>query len=315
MFTDFRIKFNRFWRKNKYLILIIIVVWAIIIAVNYFLASLKKEQGPQTSYNPHTSVMDSSSKVPTKQQESIENAIDKFIRLCNEKNYEEAYALLSQECKDYMYTTKDEFKEYVDGIFDTEKRYSIQNYSNIDNMYIYQVKIFDDILSTGLTNTVYSYTDERFTITHDSAGEVKLSVGKFIAKKDIKSVAEDDFLKIDIQSKLVTYDSEIYTIKITNRSDYVVVVADGEVNAEEVLLDLGGEYRSQINAISDIILYSGQSKTYNIEFTKFYDDGDTSKAIVFNAIRVLKSYNGQESATEEALENAVKKYSLKIKVY
>ena len=113
----------------------------------------------------------------------------------------------------------------------------------------------------------------------------------------------------------MTYDSEIYTIKITNRSDYVVVLADGEVDAEEVLLDLGGEYRSQINAITDMILYSGQSKTYDIEFTKFYDDGDTSQALVFNAIRVLDSYNGQLSATEEALENAIKKYSLKIKVY
>ena len=46
----------------------------------------------------------------------------------------------------------------------TRKEYVIQNYSNVKyggkSLYIYEVRYFDDIMATGLTNSEYHYTQE-----------------------------------------------------------------------------------------------------------------------------------------------------------
>ena len=43
------------------------------------------------------------------------------------------------------------FIEYVDSVYTSKKIYHIQNYSNVGNVYIYDVNILDDIMSTGTT--------------------------------------------------------------------------------------------------------------------------------------------------------------------
>ena len=122
-------------------------------------------------------------------------------------------------------------------------------------------------------------------------------------------------MKIDIKNKTVKYDSEVYHLKITNRSEYTVVIADNNIEAEEIVISLGSEYRNRAEAYLDpVILQPGESKEYDFTFTKFYDDGDTSQYMIFNAIRVMENYTGSAETAEEEIENAKTKYSLKIKI-
>ena len=314
-FTNLRIKIIKFFKKYKKLIFLLLVIYIIIFLINKYLGSIQEIKVPITTYEPHVSIMDSTSSVPSKLQEPIEEILENFITYCNNKDYENAYNLLSDECKKAVYPDVNSFKNYVDIHFKTKKLYSIQDYSNVDKLYIYQVKLYDDFLATGLTDSEFKYYDEKITIVTDENNDLKLLVGKFIEKKDIKNVAEDDYLKIDIRTKLVNYDSETYHVRITNRSEYTIVLADNNAGVEEIVISLGLEYRSRDDSqIEKVILQPGESKEYDFTFTKFYDDGDTSQYMIFNAIRVMENYTGSAETAEEEIENAKTKYILKIKI-
>ena len=314
-FTNLRIKIRNFFKKNKIIIMIAIGIWVLLFILNKYFENIKIEKVPLTTYDPHVSVMDSTSSVPKELQDPISNIIDEFITYCNNKEYDKAYNLLSEECRNNEYKNIADFKKYVNRRFPNKKLYCIQDYSNLNGKYIYQVKIYDDFLSTGLTDSEYKYYDEKITIEKDSNNELKLSVGKYIETTDVKSVAEDDYVKIDIKNKTVKYDSEVYHVKITNRSEYTVVIADNNIDAEEIVISLGSEYRNRAEAYLDpVILQPGESKEYDFTFTKFYDDGDTSQYMIFNAIRVMENYTGSAETAEEEIENAKTKYSLKIKI-
>ena len=308
--TDLRIKVRDFFKKHKRKIYIAFIILFLVIFVNSLLEPGKEVIKRITTYEPHVSIMDDNSSVPEKLQTPIEETIDKFINYCNKKEYGNAYDLLTEECKEVAYSTIDDFKKYVNVRFPNKKLYAIQNYSNLNKKYIYQIKIFDDYLASGLTNQEYSYYDEKITVVEEN-NEIKLSIGKFIEKVDIKNVAEDDYLKIDIKYKILNYDTETYHVKITNRSEYTAVIADNTVGFGEIILDLGKEYRNrEDNYLSNIILSPGEVQEYDLTFPKFYDDGDTSQNLVFNAIRIIRNYDG-DSLKEE---NSITKYSIKMKV-
>lgn len=314
-FTDLRIKIRNFFKKHKKKIYIGIIIFVIVFVINRYIGSIEKVPVRKTTYEPHVSVMDSTSKVPKKLQQPIVEILDKYIQYCNNKEYENAYELLSEDCKKGAYPDIKDFKTYINDIFPNKKLYSIQDYSNINGMYIYQIKIFDDFLATGLTDSEYKYYDEKITIVQEKNDELKLLVGKFLEKTDIKSIAEDDYLKIDIKTKTTTYNTETYHVKITNRSEYTAVLSDGNVGFEEIAINLGAEYRNRNDAdLQNVILKSGEAKEYDFTFTKFYDDGDTTQEIVFNAIRIMDNYTGSEETAQEEIDNAITKYSLRIKL-
>ena len=75
--------------------------------------------------NPDIKVTISDEKVAEKK----ELVIDQFIRYCNAKKINEAYDLLSDNCKKYVYPNKDIFeKNYVNKIYNTTKLYSKEKY-------------------------------------------------------------------------------------------------------------------------------------------------------------------------------------------
>ena len=306
-FLDLRLKVRNFFKKYKKLLIIIIIVWAIIIAINYFLKQLNENQKPTTTYEPNKAVMDDS-EVPKALQEPINNLIGEFVGYCNDKNYETAYSMIDADCKEISYPTIDSFKAYVDNIYTTKKIYNIQNFSNVDNNYIYNVRILDDIMATGTNGNGYLYYEEKFVLKDTNQG-LKLSIGGFIEKKDLNISTEDEYLKIEIPYKIVEYDTETYVVKITNRTQNPIVLLDDSIS-NEIELSLGTQKRNMQNSSDNLIMVNArESKTVKLYFTKFVDDGNIPEKLIFNAVRVLQSYSGNEQNT---VDNAIDKYSLNI---
>lgn len=306
-FLDLRLKVRNFFKKYKKLLIIIIIVWAIIIAINYFLKQLNENQKPTTTYEPNKAVMDDS-EVPKALQEPINNLIGEFVGYCNDKNYETAYSMIDADCKEISYPTIDSFKAYVDNIYTTKKIYNIQNFSNVDNNYIYNVRILDDIIATGTNGNGYLYYEEKFVLKDTDQG-LKLSIGGFIEKKDLNISTEDEYLKIEIPYKIVEYDTETYVVKITNRTQNPIVLLDDSIS-NEIELSLGTQKRNMQNSSDNLIMVNArESKTVKLYFTKFVDDGNIPEKLIFNAVRVLQSYSGNEQNT---VDNAIDKYSLNI---
>ena len=310
--TDFRIKMIKFFRRNRKKILIGLIVWLVIVILNNILKNQpEKLPSPSTTYTPHVSVMDNTKEVPEKYQEPIQSLIDTYFNYCNNGNYEAAYNLITKECKEKNYPTIEQFKGYINEVFEGKKKiYNIQNYSIVDNKYIYNVRILDDILATGTTEGYYYYEEKFILIEED--GKIKLSIAEYIGDEQCNIVAEDDNMIIKVTNKSVDYESIIYTVTITNKTNNYIVVSDN-TSANEILLDIGVDKRNVSNMnLAYLFVNPNSSTTCDLKFTKFYDENVVPRKIVFNNIRVLQNYDWKSGTTEENLNNAIKLYGLEI---
>lgn len=324
MYTDLRLKLIHFVRRHKKVIFIVFLIWLVIFIINQYLKSYNPPVAPETTYTPQRSVMNPSSQVPKTVHTKVEENIEKYIEYCNDGNYQRAFMMISEDCREYEFNNNIiAFQQYVLTKMPNPKKHSVQNYSNYDGMYIYQVKYTDDFLATGLTNQEYSYAEEKISFQVEKDGTLQMSVGNFIRATGMKSVIENDYLKIDITEKIVRYSMESYKVKFTNRTDFTIVIADG-IEQEEVMIQLPQEYRARLNLDDDIILKPNESKELVLEFAKFVDTGDKSQSIVFNAIRVMEQYSGVSTyANEESygsnielikkeIDDAISKFSMQI---
>ncbi len=317
-FTELRLKFRRFFRANKRILFIIFVVWAIIFFINMIFTNMPEQYVPETTYEAHTSVISSSS-TPSAMEDPIEKMIDEYVACCNDGNYQKAFDMLSEDCKKYEFDNDIvKFMDHVLTKIPTPKIHAIQSYSkakhNDKTMYIYEVKYIDDILATGLTNQEYRYIQENMTFfKHEN--KIEMNVGNYMYHEDVKSISENDYLKIDVIDRKVNYSTEVYEVKFTNRSNYTVVVADGE-EIDEVVLNLNKETR-QSAELDNIVLKAKESLVLELEFSKFIDDGDVSQSLMFPAIRVMEKYSGtdvEDSVIQSEIDNAIAKFSMQVVV-
>ena len=307
---DTRLRIRRWLKKYRRILIIVLIAIAIIYVVNYILKHMPQEEIPKTTYEPNVSVM-AEDEVPEKWHATIESTIDTFVKNCNNKEYEAAYNMLSDECKNAVYPTLSSFQKFVDNRFKEKRAYSIQNFSNVGKQYIYDVNLMDDIMATGLTNKEFYYFEEKFVFTEND-DSLKLSIGGFVRKNDLNLFAEDENLKVNISSKEVYYDHELYEVTLSNKSEHPIVIADG-TSSNEVILNTGADERNEKFVGSyGIVLEPNESKSYTFEFTKYYDDGNAPTYMMFNNIRVLQSYSGNEDTRQAELENAIRTYSLRI---
>lgn len=320
-FTELRLRFRHWVRKYRKVIFVVFVIWGLVFLINLYMRNRKIEPVPTTTKEPHTAVIDQTSSTPKSIQTPIEDMLKEYIGYCNEGNYQKAFNMLSEDCRSYEFDNDvEKFMSHVLVKMPTPKKYSIQNYSNTTygnkKIYIYEVKYTDDLLATGLTNTTYAYTSEKFTFYEDDNDQLQMNAGDYIYHSDIKSISENEYLKIDVVDKVVNYSIEQYEIKFTNRSNYTIVIADG-VETDEVVLSLPAETRKR-SETGDIVLAAQEAITLNFTFPKFVDDGDVSQAIVFSSIRVMEKYSGTEDIDEATIQseidNAISKFSMEVKV-
>ena len=320
-FTELRLRFRHWVRKYRKVIFVVFVIWGLVFLINLYMRNRKIEPVPTTTKEPHTAVIDQNSSTPKSIQTPIEDMLKEYIGYCNEGNYQKAFNMLSEDCRSYEFDNDvEKFMSHVLVKMPTPKKYSIQNYSNTTygnkKIYIYEVKYTDDLLATGLTNTTYAYTSEKFTFYEDDNDQLQMNAGDYIYHSDIKSISENEYLKIDVVDKVVNYSIEQYEIKFTNRSNYTIVIADG-VETDEVVLSLPAETRKR-SETGDIVLAPQEAITLNFTFPKFVDDGDVSQAIVFSSIRVMEKYSGTEDIDEATIQseidNAISKFSMEVKV-
>lgn len=311
MFVSIRLKVINFFKRNKKLIFTVLLLWVIIVIANNFLKTTSFEEFNRTTYSEHESVLGSSEKVPDKLIEPINQVIDTYFNYCNNKNYEEAYAMVSDECKKIYFQTLDDYKEYIDIVFDANKIYYLQNFSNYDGYYIYRMRIIEDLMATGLTGKDELYFYEEKIVLKEDNGKISLSLRQFIANQNIGDIYEDDYIKIWIESKDVFYENEIYNLKIKNKTTNTVVIADGLEN-KEVFLRVGSQDRTPNNNNLRIVIPAEETKEFFVDFTKFFDETNIIKGIYFNNVRILKQYSGIEQFKEAELENAERLYSIEI---
>lgn len=291
---------RNFFKKYGKFIAIAIIIWIIVIIINNYIKDLPKTVSLQNTYTPDTAVI-SSDEVPSQYEETIKSTIKQYFDYCNAKQYQSAYDMLTDNCKSYLYGNELQyFKQYIDSIFTTSKIYNIQNFSNVKTTYIYDINIIDDIGATGTSGDYQPYK-EKLSLTKD--GDIfKISNNGYIENDQLNLSNEDNYLKMRVTSKDVSYKKEAYNVEIKNKTDSYLVISDNTVGAE-ITLNLGdGEKRTASNLTNaEVVLKPGETANFVFIFNKYYDDGNTPTEINLNTIRLLNSYSGEsEDTTSEA---------------
>ena len=153
----------RFYNRNRrsIWIAIAIVVGAICLvqALNaYYRNNPKTNTDSATSssatiYNdPNYSVITGNT-VPDTVNTGATQIIDDFISDCNNGKPEDAYNLLSDDCKTLIFPSLQEFKDnYYSKIFNSFKRYTTQAWITGNARYTYLINFKEDSLATRKTN-------------------------------------------------------------------------------------------------------------------------------------------------------------------
>lgn len=313
-FTKLRIQIRDFVSKHKNKVILILVAWITIVAINYFLGKWVQGDEMITTYTPHEPIIETGETVSTKNQEKIEELISQYIQYCNAKEYEKAYAMIRQECRKTVYPTLESFQNYVDYVFRTPKIYNIQNYSNKNGKYFYRIRILDDILTSGLTgeDSVKYFEDK--LVLEEKNGEILLSVKEYIDSQELEKIYEDKYMKIVVTKKITMFEEEIYTLQITNRTSNVLVIADGTYDSEMTLSTQNEELIRIEDGYTNIVLQPNSKRTCEISFLNFYDEGETAEKINLKRVRVLKSYHSENKTENEQEDNTVEIYSTSIQV-
>ena len=288
---DVRLKIRNFFKKYGKLIIIIVFALVLVIIINRLLGLNNVPDAPTTTYTPHTTVLDDSIDVPEEVADSFEEFIENYVKYCNNRDYVSAYNLISEDCKENFFgNSYNNFVNYVSEKFDGTKSYAIQSYSTANDKYI----------------------EEKMAINYDEDGNIVFSVGNYMGSQDLQYQASNDYLIARVTKSVEKYSFIIYNLELTNRSNYTVVVQDGNTDDTEIFINIGDETRGCIEDDTDIVLGPGETKNVSISFSKFYDSDTEVDGLVLNAVRVMENYTGNEETAQQEIDNAIYKASMTI---
>lgn len=310
------------FRDNKKKIIVIAIGVCFVIILNYIIGSQIKplDTSPITTYDPSYPIISTDYTIPENEKNQIEEIIDDYINYCNNKEYSNAFNLLSSNCKKVLFNNElSNFSLYVLQKFGYYKIYDIQNLSNDEDHYIYRLRTMYDYLSLGLNS--YSemiWEEEEITVVKEN-NEFKISIQSYIDSSELNKKFSDENIIINIEKVDKYYDKEIYTIKVKSISqNYIILNNAYEDNA--VLLSVEGDDLREISSdieeldssINDMYLAPFSEKSFELKFDKYFDEFSESEKIIFNKVRIFNKYTGIETNYEEEKKNAINEYAIEI---
>lgn len=299
MFKRFLNKYTRSLYQNinkkiyiiSFVIALILVIWTII--SNLFGKKEETNVTPNTSlYKPAETVI-SGKDITESVYEEEENLISTFIDYCNNSKVEEAYNLLSSDCKEALYNTQEDFVNYYyKEVFATKREYNLQSWISNGNYHTYKVRMIDDIMSTGDYENSSNFQDY-MTVVKDGDNKY-LNIGQYISKEELKNkTQETDELLISVDS-VENYMSYVeYSFSIQNKTDRVILMDTLQDASETMYLELSGKQKRTCNTegLSSISLRidSHSTKNIKIKYNKAAGASD-DKIKKIHFLNIIKDY-------------------------
>ena len=296
--------------KNKSKIWTVIVCIIVIVLINRLLVFIAKKNNDkqsniiynnsQTEQKPvYNSVSLESTQSATlgedmnEYQTELLGTIDQFITYCNEQKVEDAYNLLSDDCKNELYPSVNDFKNsYYNKVFNGKrKNVSIENWSGN----IYKVDINDDALSTGQFTEANNIQDY-ITIVTDNEGNAKLNINGYIEREDINRSGSNKDVEITAIESDNYMEYQIITFSVKNNTDNQILIGDINNNETMYLEDENGmKYLAYTHEISEpeLMINAKQTKQVKIKFYSSYVTTKNIKQITFS--RIVFNYNKNEA--------------------
>lgn len=318
LYTNIRLIIGRYLRENMLKIIIILVLILFGTSIYNMILNYNTEVRPIVTKDMETPVI-SNQKFPSRIQEEGLKKINQFLNYVKEDKIDLAAEMLTEDAKYYSFKNKKEAIGYIIEVY-KGKKYDIKPYAKVGNDYIYQVKVFEDILETGLTNTIYSFIDTKMVIKNEN-GKIGLNIRGYIGKYKSSGFYEDNNLKVNIKGKNVWVEHEDYLLEITNRTNNYLVLKDKSNNtALAASLEVGNSNRKLIDE-ENIILKPLETRNILLRFPKMYFADKDATAINLDSIRVIKDYNeisnsnlSDEKLKQKNISNTLAEFKIRIEI-
>lgn len=302
-------RFIRWYNRNRKTFWLVVVISIIIIsipqALNQYAKNNKKDVSSSTNntttYNNKKYSVISEKNIEDKESDEFSNIIDEFIELCNNKNAEEAYKLISNECKEKIYPTLEDFiNNYCNKIFENKKTYSIQLWVASGSHYTYKVNLKEDILASGNVNS--ASIEDYYTIVKED-NVYKLNINNYVESVEINKSKETSELKIVALSKDVYMEYEIYNIEVENKTKNSIILDLLEKTDNMYLEDEENLHYYAYNheMVKEELRVKGKKKI-SIKFNKKYSTERKIERIVFSDI-ILDYDAYRNSENKDDFEN------------
>ena len=307
---------RRFYNQNRKQIWMFIGIVAAIIVILQLLnyATIKKMENEQSAQATETAqnivpqynniglesekTAITGESISEKQKDEVK-AIDQFFEYCNEGNVQEAYNLLTEDCKDEMYSSLQIFDEmYYQKVINGEKKnITVENW----NSNIYKVKITPDILSNGnydKQNTLQDY----ITIVQNENDEYKLNINGYIGKRKVEEESDYDGFNIKVLTEDRYMNYTTYTFEITNNSDKDILLDSlNNINSMYIEDANGSKYSAYTHELaeSQLTFDIGTKKQIKIKYYSKYQSNKTITRAVFSNVTIYE--DSEEGDNEYSL--------------
>ena len=299
----FRRWLSGFWRDYKEKIIQASKVFGILIAISVsaavFFSAFKKKSPVENVavennvYTPSRTII--SGKDISKQEfEKEENLLGSFVDYCNQRNFEAAYNLLTDECKENVYPTLDSFvNEYCNFIFQSQREYNMQSWVNNGDYKTYRVRYTENYLDTGEYNNSEKYEDY-VTIVTDEDGNKKLSINGYIGQIENNVTTKLDEIEATVPKIDVYKEYIVVYLYVKNKTDKQIQLDKLEGNwGIKLLCSNGAEYSLDLLNLTQLSLNINPNakKQIKLKFKKQYGSNVEQRQINFkNVILDYEAY-------------------------
>lgn len=312
----FRRWLSNFYRKNKEKIAKFVKVFGILILIGIALAhsignnSNKNENNSEvTVYNPTKTII-SGDDVDKDTYKKEENLVKTFVEYCNNQQIQEAYSLLTDECKQKMYPSIETFKKnYYDVIFSQNRECNLQSWVTNGNYNTYKVTFIEDIMATGDYDNVKKFEDYITIVTKND--EQKININSYIKSEEINKTTKTEELEINAKSVDVYMNSVRYYLELTNLTENDILLDTLKNKSLRLVGTNDAEYALDDTNLfsSNLIIYKeSKNKAIELKFTKQYGSEVKGKSIEFK--KMITNY--EEYLKDPDNYSEYKKISIKL---
>lgn len=229
----------------------------------------------------------------TRTQITMAEVIEQFVEYCNTNNIEEAYNMISEECKEEVYTTLESFtNNYYNTVFNgIAKKVTVENWSRN----IYKVDYTDDFLATGVyseSSTIQDY----ISVIENEDEEYRLNINGYISREEINKTAENDYISVTVLKSDTYMDYQTFTFRITNKTSYTILLDDNNYADSMYIEDANGiQYNAYSQELTEPELTFTKGETKEIT-VKYYNRYGTEKDITkIGFLRITPNFTTDNS--------------------
>lgn len=315
---------RRFYNQNrkKIWLIIAVIAFALILlrTINNIVAEQKKMKSNEvtdqiedtTSSVSENYAVISDQKVEDTAQENNMQIIDEFLKACNERRVEDAYNMLSDDCKEVKYSDLNSFvNNYYNTIFTTQKAFNKEAWMQKKGVYTYRITIIEDPLATGKVTYGNSFQDF-YTVVDTEEGQ-KLNISNFVLRELLEKSIEIDGIYINVNYRDCYMDYEEYVLEVTNQTNKTIVLDSKErANTTYLIGESDNKFSSYNSEMS--IQYQGNQNDENEE-NSIATKSSISNNIVIPSktnkkikIKFNKMYNPERKITKMEFSDVILDY-------